>query len=82
MKAKEIFSRIKNVRFVGLGHYKVTVLYRGKLVSGICTDMQTIDRWNNDNIAYRSKDETGMTMRQAALSLIHSAVYNSNTQKK
>jgi hypothetical protein len=43
------WKRIESVRFVGHGHYKVTISYYGKEYTATITDMQLIDNYKDEN---------------------------------
>lgn len=50
------WKRIESVRFVGHGHYKVTISYYRKLYSAVITDMTLIDNYKDEDGTIEDKN--------------------------
>lgn len=62
------------------GRFKVSTMFRGKLISTRTNNTQAIDRYRDTDIPAKARGEIGMTRAQAGQSLYNEIVRNTNSK--
>lgn len=73
---------IESIKFAGHGHWKVSVMYRGKEIRGITTNSTAIDRIRNTDLSDNLKGHYSYTDSQARKALRREVIINHLKQQK
>jgi|ERR1044072_541700 hypothetical protein len=66
---KLLRMKMISILSAGYGHFKISTMYRGKLIGAVTTNTQAIDRYRDTNSPAKCHLDVGYTRNQAARAL-------------